>query len=76
MIFKYISIICPIYNEEKYIAQCIGSIMRKDYPKESMEALFVDGGSIDNTRGIIAEYQKKYRFIKLLDIRIRLYRMQ
>ena len=29
-----LSVICPIYNEEKYIARCIESIIQQDYPKE------------------------------------------
>ncbi|BEG97960.1 glycosyltransferase family 2 protein [Bacteroides sedimenti] len=62
-----VSIICPIYNEEKYISKCIDSILLTDYPKEGMEVLFVDGMSKDGTRGIIKEYIKKYPFIKLID---------
>lgn len=61
------SVICPIYNEEKYIAQCIESILQQDFPKSDMELLFVDGLSTDNTRNIVNEYSKKYNFIKLLD---------
>ncbi|MEG0701853.1 MAG: glycosyltransferase, partial [Muribaculaceae bacterium] len=37
-----LSIVCPIYNEEKYITQCIGSILAQDYPKNDLEVLFVD----------------------------------
>lgn len=34
---------CPIYNEERYIGECIESVLEQDYPKEDMEVLFVDG---------------------------------
>ena len=51
-----ISVICPIYNEEKYIGKCIDSVLRQDYPKEDMEVLFVDGMSTDRTREIVAAY--------------------
>lgn len=63
----FISVICPIYNEEKYIAKCIDSIIGQDYPKEDMEVLFVDGMSMDKTRSIVQEYSKKYSFIHLLE---------
>ena len=62
-----LSVIVPIYNEEKYIAKCLDSIIEQDYPKEDMELLLCDGMSKDRTREIIAEYQKKYPWIQLLD---------
>lgn len=62
-----LSVICPIYNEEKYIANCIESILLQDYPKDDLEVLFVDGMSKDRTREIVAEYTRKYPFIQLID---------
>ena len=62
-----VSVICPIYNEEKYIAKCIESILNQDYPKDDLEVIFVDGMSTDKTRDIVSEYTYKYPFIKLLD---------
>jgi len=60
-----ISIIIPILNEEKYIKDCLDSIIESDFQKDKMEVLLVDGGSIDKTREIIKEYQTKYPFFKL-----------
>lgn len=62
-----LSVICPIYNEEKYIAQCIESLLLQDYPQDGLEILFVDGMSTDKTREIITTYTEKYPFIKMLD---------
>ncbi|MBR2232388.1 MAG: glycosyltransferase family 2 protein [Prevotella sp.] len=62
-----ISVVCPIYNEEKYIAKCIDSILEQDFPHDNMEVLFVDGMSSDRTREIVLEYTEKYKFIRLLD---------
>lgn len=62
-----LSVICPIYNEEKYIAQCIESLLLQDYPKSDLEILFVDGMSTDKTREIISKYTSQYPFIKMLD---------
>lgn len=62
-----LSVICPIYNEEKYIAKCIDSILAQDYPKDDLEVIFVDGMSKDRTREIVAEYTSKYPFIRLID---------
>ena len=62
-----LSVICPIYNEAKYIDACIQSVLLQDYPKEQLEVLFVDGMSKDGTRDIVNGYSKKYPFIRLLD---------
>lgn len=62
-----ISVICPTYNEEKYIKSCIESIIAQDYPKTDLEVIFVDGMSTDKTRLIIGQYQALYDFIKLVD---------
>lgn len=62
-----LSVICPIYNEEKYITKCIDSILEQDYPTDDLEILFVDGLSTDRTRDIVKSYIAKYPFIRLLD---------
>lgn len=62
-----LSVICPVYNEEKYIQVCIESILAQDYPRDELEVIFADGQSTDNTRGIIASYQERYPFIHLID---------
>lgn len=62
-----ISIIVPIYNEEKYIEKCLESIIENDYNKDKMEVFLVDGGSKDKTVDIIKKYQQKYPFFKLLN---------
>ena len=62
-----ITVVCPIYNEEKYIARCIESIMEQDYPKSDMEVLFVDGMSTDHTRAIIEEYLPRCPYLRVID---------
>ena len=62
-----LSVICPIYNEEKYIAQFLDSLLIQDYPKDNLEILLVDGMSKDSTREVVSEYIAKYPFIRLID---------
>lgn len=62
-----LTVICPIYNEEKYISDCIESVLRQDYDHDGMEVLFVDGMSTDKTREILRTYIAQHPFIKLLD---------
>lgn len=62
-----LSVVCPIYNEERYIGSCIESILSQDYSKDDLEVLFVDGMSTDRTREIVGEYAQMYPFIRLID---------
>lgn len=62
-----LSVICPIYNEEKYIGNCIESILAQDYSKDNLEVIFADGMSTDKTREIVTSYTKKYPWIRLID---------
>lgn len=63
-----VSVVMPVYNEEKYIGACIESLLRQDYDKSLMEWLFVDGNSEDGTREIVRSYIGRYpELISLLD---------
>ncbi len=64
---KFISVVIPVYNEEKYIAGCIESLLKQTYPKECIEIIFVDGNSQDKTKEIINSYSEKYPYIRVLD---------
>ena len=57
---EFISVVIPIYNEEKYIENCINSLLKQDYPLNNMEWIFVDGGSGDLTKGILENFQSIY----------------
>jgi glycosyltransferase involved in cell wall biosynthesis len=50
-----VSIITPTYNHEKYIAECIESVLAQSY--SSWEQIIVDDGSNDKTGDIIASYE-------------------
>jgi succinoglycan biosynthesis protein ExoA len=62
-----ISIIVPMRNEEKYIAACVQSILRQDYPHDRMELLIADGRSTDRSREIVSELARQHTFIRLID---------
>jgi len=43
------SIICPVYNNWPDTKQCLKSISDLDYPKDKLEVIIVDNGSLDGT---------------------------
>jgi len=63
---EIISVIIPCRNEEKYIADCLDSVVKTDYPKDCMEVFVIDGQSSDTTRKIVESYTKKFNFIHLM----------
>lgn len=61
---KTFSIIVPIYNVEKYIRQCIESILNQSF--KDFEVLCVDDCGKDDSIKIVKEYAKNDSRIKIL----------
>ena len=57
---KFVSVIIPVYNEQRYIEGLIKSLTEQTYPLDKMEWIFVDGESKDDTVKILKDYQEKY----------------
>lgn len=58
------SIIVPLYNTEKYIDDCILSVLQQD--ENDFELIIVNDGSTDNSALIAEKYTKKDKRIKLI----------
>lgn len=58
---KMVSIIVPAYNAEKYIMQCIDSILNQSY--HNIEIIVVLDESTDKTRDVIMHYNDRVRII-------------
>ena len=50
-----VTIISPVYNQERYVAQCVESALAQRYVE--WEQIFVDDGSTDGTREVVARYR-------------------
>jgi glycosyltransferase involved in cell wall biosynthesis len=64
----FISIIIPVKNFERTIKKTFEYLLNVNYPQDSWEWVIADGGSTDKTVEIIKNWQKKYPFIKLVEI--------
>lgn len=51
-----ISIVVPIYNVEKYLPQCVNSLLNQTY--KNLEIILVDDGSLDKSGEICDEFSK------------------
>ena len=62
---KYkISVIVPVYNVEKYLDKCIGSIIGQTY--KNLEIILVDDGSTDNGLTTCRQYEKEDTRIQVI----------
>ena len=52
-----ISIVVPVYNVEKYLDECITSIVKQTY--RDLEIILVDDGSKDNSGNKCDDWAKK-----------------
>lgn len=62
---KKLSIIVPVYNAEKYLHQCLKSILSQ--PIEGMEVLCINDGSTDQSLEILKEIQKEDERVRIID---------
>ena len=56
-----VSIIIPVYNVEKYLQQCVGSVLAQTY--KHLEIVLIDDGSTDQSPRMCDEYAAQYENI-------------
>jgi len=61
---KEATLICTVYNEGESMRELLDSVVGQTVTPD--EALFVDGGSTDNTQEIIEEYAEEHDWINLV----------
>ena len=59
-----VSVIIPVYNTEKYLKECLDSIVNQTL--KDIEIICVDDGSTDNSLVILKEYEQKDERIKII----------
>ena len=62
--YPLISIIVPIYNTEKYLDQCVQSILTQTYT--NLEVILVDDGSTDNSPEMCDEYARRDSRVRVI----------
>ncbi|MBQ8183589.1 MAG: glycosyltransferase [Clostridia bacterium] len=62
----FISFIVPVYNTEKYIAQCLDSLLTQDISKNEYEIICVNDGSTDGSLDVLHGYEKNYNNVHII----------
>lgn len=63
--YPSVSIIVPVWNEEKTVLKTIFSLLKLNYPQEKLFIYVVDDGSVDNTWNVVQSFAG-HKQIKLL----------
>ena len=61
---EVVSVIIPAYNAEKYIQECLDSVLNQTY--KNVELIIVNDGSRDGTKGILEEYSSHHSNIQVI----------
>ncbi len=56
-----ISVIIPVFNSERYLAEAIESVFLQDYTP--IEIIVVDDGSTDNSKNLVKSYGKRIKYL-------------
>ncbi len=62
--YPLISVIVPVYNTEKYLAQCVNSILAQTY--SNIEIILVDDGSQDSSPAICDDFAGKDARVRVI----------
>jgi glycosyltransferase involved in cell wall biosynthesis len=56
-----LSVIIPTFNSASYLRRTLTALALQEYPADEMEVLITDGGSIDGTLSIAAEFKGRLK---------------
>lgn len=56
--FPIVSVIVPVWNEERTLAATVNSLLALDYPKDKLDIIIVDDGSTDGTRQVANTFKR------------------
>lgn len=59
-----ISVIIPVYNVEKYLSECLDSVLAQTY--DDLEIILIDDGATDNSGKICDSYAMKDRRVNVI----------
>jgi len=59
-----LSVIIPVYNAEKYLAECVGSVLSQSF--RDFEIILVDDGSTDSSPAMCKAYEKQNANVRVI----------
>lgn len=56
----FLSFIVPVYNSERYLSECLDSLLCQDIPETDYQIVVVNDGSTDHSEDIICRYEATF----------------
>ena len=63
----FLSMIIPVYNAEKYLAECLDSCLAQDLPQADYEIICINDGSKDGSLSILRSFEARHSNITVID---------
>ena len=57
-----ISVIIPVFNQEKYIGRCIRSLLKQTLLEDDYELIVINDASTDNSRDALVPFMDDIRY--------------
>jgi len=61
---KLVTVIVPVYNQEKFIGRCIRSLLSQSLSRENFDIIVIDDGSTDRTPFALEMFEEDIKIIK------------
>lgn len=60
-----ISVVVPVYNQDKFVGRCLRSLLNQDFPSDKFEIIVVNDGSTDKTEVALQAFKEQIKLIEL-----------
>ena len=63
----FVTLVLPALDEERYLEDCVRSLLNGGHPRDRLELLVLDGGSADGTRAVAEGLARELPFVRLVE---------
>ena len=60
-----ISVVVPVYNQDKFVGRCLRSLLNQNFPSDKFEIIVVNDGSTDKTDAALQAFKNQITLIDL-----------
>jgi glycosyltransferase involved in cell wall biosynthesis len=59
-----VTVLVPVYNQEKYIGRCLRSLLAQSLPRDTFEIVVIDDGSLDRTAYALELFKGEIKLLR------------